>query len=690
MNRVLYREWFPQIMYNHHQTGPIGTVMFIPPFRDPANYNMDPMVLSGIDAVGAAMMNRFLAEGKPGVTVRSGAPYSTWFNGGLRTTTGFHNMIGLLSETIGSPTPSRVAYQPAKLLPKADYLFPIAPQVWHFRQSVDYSVTANKAVLDYASRYREHLLYNIYLMGKNAIDRGNRDSWTTTPKIVEAARSNRGGGAADYEKFFHDPAKRDPRGYIIPSDQPDFLTATKFVNKLIQAGVKVHKATADFEVNKKKYPAGSLVVKSAQAFRAHVLDMFEPQDHPNDIPYPGAAPTRPYDAAGYTLAYQMGVKFDRILDGFDGPFAEVPDVLGPPPGKMLDTEGAVGFFLSQKTNDSFRAVNRLLKAGEEVRRLKEEFTVQGIKHPAGMFFIPKKPSTLAQLEKIAAEIGLSFRGSPTAPDKEAITLKPVRIGLWDRYGGLMPSGWTRYILEGFEFPHKVVFAPELDKGGLAEKYDVLIFVDGAITGRSGPRPKGGAGGGGDNGEMAEGKGSNLPAEYRGQQGNITSEKTIPELKKFLEAGGTILTIGSSTSLSKDLNLPISNFLVEKDNPEKALPAEKFYVPPSILRAKVDTASNLAWGLESEVDVNFGSSPTFKLGADAEKAGLHRVAWYEGKNVLRSGWIWGPEYLNGGTAIVDATVGKGRVVFFGPQILFRAQPHGTYKFLFNGIVQAGVR
>ena len=163
-------------------------------------------------------------------------------------------------------------------------------------------MTANKAVLDYASRNREQLLYNIWLMGKNAIERGNRDSWTITPKVVEAAQSRRrqvhrraASGARKFERLFHNPAKRDPRGYILPANQPDFLTATKFVNALLGTGVTVHRATADFEVAGKKYPEGSYVVKCAQAFRAHVLDMFEPQDHPNDFAYPGAPPTPPYD-----------------------------------------------------------------------------------------------------------------------------------------------------------------------------------------------------------------------------------------------------------------------------------------------------------------------------------------------------------------------------------------------------------
>ena len=161
MNRILYKEWIPQIMYNHHQTGPAGTVMFAPPFRDPFNFNFHPLIPSGIDLVGSAMATRFLAEGKPGVTSRAGASYSTWWNGGLRTTAYFHNIIGILTETIGGPNPTTIPFVIGKQLPNSSLWSPIEPQRWHFRQSIDYSVTANYAILDLASRYRETFLYNI-------------------------------------------------------------------------------------------------------------------------------------------------------------------------------------------------------------------------------------------------------------------------------------------------------------------------------------------------------------------------------------------------------------------------------------------------------------------------------------------------------------------------------------------------
>src|SRR5205085_7107526 len=143
--------------------------------------------------------------------------------------------------------------------------------------------------------------------------------------------------------------------FVLPSDQADFATATQFINALIKTGIVVHRATTRFTVGEKTYPAGSYVVKAAQPFRPHVLDMFEPQDHPDDIPYPGAPPTRPYDSAGYTLAFQMGVQFDRLLDAVEAPLEEIKSPVPPPPAQVLDVESAVGFFLSPRTNDSFRA-----------------------------------------------------------------------------------------------------------------------------------------------------------------------------------------------------------------------------------------------------------------------------------------------------------------------------------------------
>ena len=187
-------------------------------------------------------------------------------------------------------------------------------------------------------------------------------------------------------------------------------------------------------------------------------------------------------------------------------------------------------------------------------------------------------------------------------------------------------------------------------------------------------------------------GDTQPAEPAERRGSITATTTVPQLKKFMEEGGTIVTIGNATTLATMLGLPITNYLVAKnaDGKEQALTREKFYVPASVLKVKVNSALPISWGMGDEADVMFASSPTFKLKEDADKKGLTRVAWFDGKAPLRSGWAHGQEYLDGGTAILEAKIGKGNLVLCGPQVLFRGQPHGTFKFVFNAIVQSALK
>jgi len=715
MNKVLYAEWFPQIVYNHHQTGPEGAVMFGPPFRDPFNFNFDPMVPIGIDIVGAAMVDRMAVEGKPGYTSRKGSTYSTWWNGGLRTTPYFHNMIGLLTETIGNPTPVRIPFVTSKLLPDSNLYFPIEPQqTWHFRQSIDYSVTANYAVFDVASRNKDRFLYNIYQMGKNSVDRGSRDTWTMTPRKILAAqaaldggrganRAERGGSTGDtaaapdepssggrgrgatveeFKTLLRNPEARDPRGFILPADQPDFATATKFVNALIRNGVLVHRATTPFAVAGKHYPAGSYVVKAAQPFRPHVLDMFEPQDHPDDIPYPGGPPTRPYDNAGWTLAYQMGVQFDRVLDGFDGPFERVNGLQQPAAGRVTQTS-ADPVVLGHGSNNAFIAVNRLLAAGRDVRWLGGD----------GKFYIVG--ASAGELEKLASELGVSFTTAPAGTAVgNALRLRRPRIALADQYGGSMPSGWTRYVLEQFEFPYDIVYPKSIAAGNLSSRFDVIIFPSGVgpALPAAGRGERGGAGAGGGRGSAPADE-TDIPEQYRPMLGSYTVAQTMPALKAFVEGGGAIVGVGrSATNLSQLFGLPVSNHLVERsaDGSSRPVPVEKYYVPGSVLRVAVDNAAPVAHGLEKHVDVFFDNSPVFTLAPDAALKGVRPIAWFDTAQPLRSGWAFGQGYLEGGVEAIDATLGKGKLLLFAPEITFRGQPHGTFKFLFNSILLGSAR
>ncbi|MDR3197212.1 MAG: hypothetical protein LBU34_05015 [Planctomycetaceae bacterium] len=572
------------------------------PFRDPFNYNNDPLVFIGIDLVGSAIHHRYLAEGKPGAVMRNTASYSTWFNGGDRTTTGFHNQIGLLLEIIGNPTPISIPLISSKLLPGGDQPFPIGPkQEWHFRQSIDYIITSERAILDLAAKLREDFLFRIYQAGKNSIERGSQDYWTLTPKRVAILE-------AEYTKYLEGQRRKDSN-YQPPVDARGRSRGIpyEFWEKL------------------------------------RTPETREPQDHPNDFQYPGGPPKPPYDVAGYTLAFQMGVQFDRILDGFDGPFEKISGLLKPPVGKISGAENPAGYLLSHRVNDSFVGTTRLLEAGEDVYWLASPLNVNNKTYPVGTIYIPAKSSTRSVLQKLTEEPGLSFDALATEakPQGNAFKLRPVRVGLWDRYGGSMDSGWIRWLFEqAFPFPSfNVVYVSELDAGNLKSKYDVLILPPGATpqgdfrqgsvsrnigeTASVTPQPSQTLQTPQDEPRQRSDS-DRVPDEYKNRVGNITKDKTVPQLRQFVEEGGILITIGSSTGLAQHLDLPVVDALAENtpDGKGKRFSSDKFYIPGSVLRTN------------------------------------------------------------------EANLGKGKVFLFGSEITFRGQPHASFNFLFNSIYYAG--
>jgi hypothetical protein len=408
-----------------------------------------------------------------------------------------------------------------------------------------------------------------------------------------------------------------------------------------------------------------------------VLDMFEPQDHPNDFAYPGGPPKRPYDNAGYTLAYQMGVKFDRILDGFDGPFQKIDGLATPPAGTVAGAANAAGYLVSHAVNDAFIAVNRALKAAADVYVLRSPLASNGRTYPAGTFYIAATAATTPMMQELARTIGLSSAGTSSRPGADAQHLRPVRIALWDQYGGSMPAGHTRWLFEQYEFPYEIIYPKTIDAGNLASRYDVIVLPSGAVPVREGATGRGGS---------FEMDSTTIPADLRDRSGRTTIARSVPQLRQFLEAGGTVVAIGTSASLGTHLGLPITSALTERTGTgaERELPADKFYVPGSVLRVQVDTTQPVSYGLTRDLDVFYDNSPAFRLGSDAQTKGVRPLAWFATSTPLRSGWAWGQSYLDGAVEAAQASVGRGTLYLFAPEITFRGQPHGTFKWLFNGI------
>lgn len=673
--KIIYTDWLPQIIYNHHQTSPRGTVVAGPPYRDPFNHVFDPLLVSGIDGVGFAMIDRLHQEDKPGYVRMDQSGFSTWWNGGLRTAPYFHNMIGILTEITGNPTPSEIPLVVERQIPRNGLPYPVDPQPWSFRQSIDYSVSLNLAILDYAARNGDKLLYNFYRMGRNSIEKGDKDHWTKYPRYVQEmelayARDRKEGEINEletgtnygsqtipkryYESVFQDPENRDPRAYVIPSDQPDFGTAIKFVNALIKSGVYAYRATAEFEIGDRQYPSGTIVIRSNQAFRPQVLDMFEPQDHPHDVAYPGGPPVRPYDAAGWTLALQMGVSFDRVMEDFQAPLDKLPHGELLSPGSYPVPSSKQGYVINAKANDAFVVVNRLIKAGVPVYRDLD----------SDDFYVEAKAQS--KLQEFGKDLGLVTRSTESRP-AHLEKVEALKIGLFDYYGGSMPSGWVRWIMEQYGYPYRQVFPQEIDEGAIAD-LDIILFVGPGIPSI------------GSSVRSRQPEKELVPEAYQHLLGNLTEEKSVPMLKQFVERGGHIVTIGAACELVYHFQLPVNNPLTKQvDGKLTRLPSTEYYVPTSVLRGELRQGIAETRGMDQSVNLVFNNSPVFEF---EESKDMYSLGSFPSAAPLLSGWAHGQHYLQDTHFGLVARLGKGKLVAIGPEITNRAQSHGTFKLLFN--------
>ena len=636
INRVLYHEWLPQILYNHHQSGPAGTVVWSSPQRDPYNYNLDPLLILGLQALGTHMHQRLAAEGKPGATMASGGAYDGWWNGGIRNTGNFHNIIAILTETIGSPTPMRIPLVIERQIPNRDLPYPIAPQEWRFKQSIDYSISFNRAVIDYAARNREHLLFNIYAMGQRAIERGSQDyvdavadaaarwspkRWAAAARRHAASATRRALGRAAEAG-----APRSARRTSFRRTSPTSSTAIKFINALREVNVTVHRATARRSPSRgKTYPAGSFVVMTAQAFRPHVLDMFEPQDHPNVIPYPGAPPTR---------AVRQRRMDARVSDGRAvRPRARA--VLGTVRARhRLERRAAArprddgrsgGWRVSDRPQGE-RRVSRGEPPARPGRARHRRRRMRSSSAPR-----PRPPRSCRRSRPISASTPRGSRASTPA----AQAVRTPRIGLWDQYGGSMESGWTRWILEQFEFPFDArlrAAARRRQSERDVRRADLPERRDSGGPRRRTRRAR----------RRTRRRRQNRSRRSRGVpvagRTRDRRDARIPQLRQFIEAGGTVIAIGDSAmNLAAALKLPVEDHLVENGAP---LPRAKYFVPGSVLAGKVDITQPIAAGMSARTDFFFDNSPVFKLGPGAAAAGVRAIATFDSPAPLRSGWAWG--------------------------------------------------
>lgn len=634
VTKFYFKEWFPQVHYDIHQMGRTGARLFVPPFLDPLNPNIHPLIWRGINLLGTHMAEAEEEAGHTGVA--QNILYTSWWEGNSLQQPWFHNMVSVLTEAASPNMASPVTQKASELtgntpgLPdnslRENFSNPWPGGVWRLRDVVEYEYTAAMAVLDTAARYREHFLRNFYDMGRDEIKKGE-----TEP----------------------------PYAYVVSAAQHDPNTAVKMINLLIDQGAEVQQARADFTADGVQYPKGSYVLLMAQPFRPFVKDIMEAQHYPDIRAFPGGPPVPPYDVAGWTLPLQMGVASAAIKNRFEANLA--PVTRAEPPAPQIAPGGAkvTAFLLGHESNDSLTAVNRLMKAGHDVYWSEAAFSNGGKSYPAGTIVVPAQASAQAEIRSIAQSLSLPLSSVSGPLNVPAYKLKPLRVALYNPWGGNMDEGWTRLMMEQFEFPYQEIRPADVRSGAFAQSYDVVVFADQPME------------------SMMEGiPASRIQPEYAGG----IDQEGVDHLRTFVRNGGTVVALGAATELFiKSWSLPLVDVL-------KGVKTTDFFCPGSILAAHVDNTDPIGYGMPEDVSLFFARSSAFEIQPQNFAPGgeVRTIVKYAGDHALESGWILGESRLYNRAAAVEISMGKGHLVLFGFRVQNRAQPHGTFKLFFNSL------
>lgn len=607
VTRILYTEWFPEVVYDVHQMGQNGVRLFVPPFQDPVNPNLDPALVAGINLVGAQMASALYDAGATGIAHQE--RYDLWWHGGFRSTPTRHNMIGILTEAASVRIASPITISPDSTRQQrgVNQPGPWPGGTWRLGDIVRYEQIAAEALVRLAARDRITFIDRFVALGG---------------RQIEAGRAGH------------------PFAYVLPPPpaQRDAEAWATLANVLLTGSVEVWRAAEGFTAGGQAYPAGSLVVPMAQPFRAHAKDLLEPQRYTpvNDRP--------PYDVAGWTLPYTMGVEADLVDEPFTANLVKVDSVV-PVPGRITGT-GEM-FVLRNRSNGESRAVAALLTAAQSVTVSGDSLIVRG-------------PQARRILGEQTARHGFNVTAVPVAPVTGKTMRQLPRIALYQPWTGNIDEGWTRWVFEQYGISYATVHDSDLRRGKLRQRFDVLVLPNESARG------------------LLQGVDSiRIPIQYAGGMGETGADA----ISEFVRGGGTLVCLdGSSNFAISRLNLPVANSLGGgASGPQVSL----FYAPGSIFGVALGggLGSPVTVGVPDSLEIYFENSAAFTVSGTARALATYAAA------PLRSGYARFQERLEGKAALVEVPVGSGRVILFGMRPQFRGQTHGTFKLLFNAVLLA---
>jgi hypothetical protein len=631
LSRFFYTNWHPQVFLTMHQMETNGPRFSAPPNVDPIDRNDDPIIWREAGLLGSAMTLELEHDHHSGVV--SNAIYDYYWPGYEDSAPLGHNTVCLLTEVaaVKVATPVNVSARELRgndrgapdYKPRINFPNPWPGGTWTLRDIVDYDLSAVHGLLRAVALYRQPIVQNFYDMGARAI---------------EAAYQ---GG---------------PSAFILPAEQHDPSAAKKLEELLLQGGVEIHRALEPFRADGDSYPAGVDIILMAQPYRAYVKTLLERQNYPVTR-VAGGLPERPYDVTGWTLPAQMGVDVRTIARVFDQPAMSRLTSATIAPAQVWTDRAPSYYVVDARGNGGALAANRLLAAGLAPAWLTGEVDARGFKYGPGSLVVAVAAGKTAPpvLERIAAELGLRVDGLTGKPPAGTRPVARSRVGLYKSWIDNVDEGWTRWLLEQYEFPYKSIADADVRAGNLRAQFDVIILP-------SLPPDR-----------IAGGLSQDVvPPAYAGGLGDAGGRA----LKAFVESGGTLVSLDQAGGfVTSALGLPVRDLA-------RDVSSDRFFGPGSILRVEVDPGQPLAYGMSSHTAGFCAFSSAYEILSPADTT---TAARYGDKDVLLSGWLEGEQMIAGRPAVVQVNSGMGRVILLGFPVQHRAQSLATFRLLFNAIL-----
>lgn len=641
--KVAYHEFIPQIWLDEHQMGSTGARLFVVPYKDPLNPNVNPLIWRWQSILGGMSALDLQKQGKTGVITQ--ALFEGWWEGPASDCGLWHNQIAMLSEmascNIASPifidsAEVRVNPELATYDVRSNYPSPWRGGWWRLRDIVDYELGLTASLLETAAMFKEDLLLNYYNMCKDAVEKGKEGN---------------------------------PFAYIIPRDQRDSHTTSKMIEMLQLGAVEVHFIDKEFKLDNKIYPANSYIIYTAQPNGKYVKDLFEEQRYPDLRKSRSETPIRPYDVAGWTLPYLMGVKFSTI----EKPFTLETKILSDANYQIGEVNSTNGnhFAVRSGSNANSTFINKMQKEEIPVFWNTEKIISGENNFAEGSIFVAANDKSKKMVDNAAKELHLKVEAVDLKDQSKLKELKKVRVGLYQSYNANADEGWTRLLLENYQFEFKTIVNKDFKNKKMKDDFDVIIIPDMSGDAIKTAKPSG------ENARFYRAK----PTEY---EGGIEKEG-VENLKNFVEKdGGYVIAMGQACNFAiEDFGLKVTNVL-------KTVKSDDFYCPGSLIRINVDNTKPIGYGMDFESIGYLSDNIAFATQVPFGEFDRSVIVRYPTNSLLKSGFLLGEDFLFKRAAVVDVKQKKGHVILLGFKVQNRHQTYGTFKLLFNSVYAAGLQ